>query len=269
MVEAAWVAVEHHPHGRTPCERLANRIGKQKAIVAVARKLRVAIGHVLSEQEADSNAHLEAVARKRMTGIAHTGTTPGKKRDRLLLLYEQLDRRGVSASETPGRDRRTETTPLPNGQPPGRLEAGSDTRCPSVAPVAGSAVVPRVRGQIEGLFTVWNQQGGWDGSSSHLPERMSCDVLAPRPGVLIEHGMRIVRCGPDPYRALVKAANALRSPMAVRRPALAGAWDLREAVGRLPNAVGALMLLPPLFFGLTVPIAAPASHLDPGCRLET
>src|SRR5258708_4720050 len=42
MVEAAWVAVEHHPHWKAQFERLAARIGKQKAIVAVARKLLVA-----------------------------------------------------------------------------------------------------------------------------------------------------------------------------------------------------------------------------------
>ncbi len=96
MVETAWVAVEHHPHWKAQFERLGNRIGKQKAIVAIARKLLVTIWHVLTEQEADSNAHVEAVARKLMNWIAHTGTTLGKKRDRLLLLYEQLDRLGLS-----------------------------------------------------------------------------------------------------------------------------------------------------------------------------
>lgn len=96
MVEAAWVAVEHHPHWKAQFERLGTRIGKQKAIVAIARKLLVTIWHVLTEQEADINAHVEAVARKLMNWIAHTGTTSGKKRDRLLLLYEQLDRLGLS-----------------------------------------------------------------------------------------------------------------------------------------------------------------------------
>jgi transposase len=47
MVEAAWVAVEHHPHWKAQFERLAARIGKQKAIVAIARKLLVVIWHVL------------------------------------------------------------------------------------------------------------------------------------------------------------------------------------------------------------------------------
>jgi transposase len=96
MVEAAWVAVEHHPHWKVQFERLSARIGKQKAIVAIARKLLVTIWHVLSQQEADSNAQIEAVTRKLMNWIAHTGATPGKKRDRLLLLYKHLDQLGLS-----------------------------------------------------------------------------------------------------------------------------------------------------------------------------
>lgn len=43
MVEAAWVAVEHHPHWKAQFERLTRRIGKQKAIVAIARKLLVTV----------------------------------------------------------------------------------------------------------------------------------------------------------------------------------------------------------------------------------
>jgi transposase len=96
MVEAAWVAVEHHPHWKAQFERLASRIGKQKAIVAVARKLLVAIWHVLGQQEADSHAQVEAVTRKLLNWISHAGATPGKKRDRLLLLYQYLDQLGLS-----------------------------------------------------------------------------------------------------------------------------------------------------------------------------
>jgi transposase len=96
MVEAAWVAVEHHPHWKAQFERLAARIGKQKAIVAVARKLLVTIWHVLSQQEADCHAQIEAVTRKLLNWISHAGATPGKKRDRLLLLYQYLDQLGLS-----------------------------------------------------------------------------------------------------------------------------------------------------------------------------
>ena len=53
MVEAAWVAVEHHPHWKGEFERLSVRIGKPKAIVAIARKLLVAVWHVLSRRCAD------------------------------------------------------------------------------------------------------------------------------------------------------------------------------------------------------------------------
>lgn len=96
MVEAAWVAVEHHPHWKSQFERLAARIGKQKAIVAIARKLLVVIWHVLSQQEADCHAQVEAVTRKLLHWISQTGTTPGKRRDRLLLLYGYLDQLGLS-----------------------------------------------------------------------------------------------------------------------------------------------------------------------------
>jgi transposase len=96
MVEAAWVAVEHHPHWKAQFERLSRRLGKQKAIVAIARKLLVAIWHVLSQQEADCHAQIEAVTRKLLHWISYTGTTPGKKRNRLLLLSHYLDQLGLS-----------------------------------------------------------------------------------------------------------------------------------------------------------------------------
>ncbi|WP_236601453.1 IS110 family transposase [Ktedonobacter sp. SOSP1-52] len=61
LVEAAWMAVEHHSHWKEQFERLAHRIGKQKAIVAIARKLLVAIWHILSHEQADRHADRQAV----------------------------------------------------------------------------------------------------------------------------------------------------------------------------------------------------------------
>ena len=43
LVEAAWIAVEYHAHWKGLFERLSARIGKHKAIVAIARKLLVAV----------------------------------------------------------------------------------------------------------------------------------------------------------------------------------------------------------------------------------
>jgi transposase len=64
MIEAAWTAVRHHPHWKTQFEALAVRAGRQKAIVAIARKLLVVVWHVLTEHAADRHADPHAVARK-------------------------------------------------------------------------------------------------------------------------------------------------------------------------------------------------------------
>jgi len=64
MVEAAWVAVRSHPYWKAMFERLADRLGRPKAIVAIARKLLVVVWHVLAEQVADREAQPERVAGK-------------------------------------------------------------------------------------------------------------------------------------------------------------------------------------------------------------
>lgn len=100
-------------------------------------------------------------------------------------------------------------------------------------------VLLRLRWQIELLFKLWKQQGVWDGSSSSLPERIGCEVLAKLLGFLIQHWMLIVSCWHNPHRSLVKAAKAFRSQIALLSTALAGDWDLREAVERMLKVVGA------------------------------
>jgi len=64
MVEAAWVAVATHPHWKAQFARLEPRIGTQKAIVAIARKLLVVVWHVLTNQEVDRHGEEQAIARK-------------------------------------------------------------------------------------------------------------------------------------------------------------------------------------------------------------
>ncbi len=53
MVTAANHEVEHHPHWKKVFARLEPHLGRSKAIVAIARKLLVAVWHVLSQQAAD------------------------------------------------------------------------------------------------------------------------------------------------------------------------------------------------------------------------
>ena len=62
MVNAANHAVEHHPHWKKEFERLEPHLGRSKAIVAIARKLLVAVWHVLNEQGADRFADPGKVA---------------------------------------------------------------------------------------------------------------------------------------------------------------------------------------------------------------
>jgi hypothetical protein len=74
LVEAAWVALERHPHWKAVFQRLAARIGKRKAIGAVARKLLVVLWPVLSKQVVDLHAEDLAVARKLFLWSSTKGT---------------------------------------------------------------------------------------------------------------------------------------------------------------------------------------------------
>ena|SRR6266540_1016049 len=66
LVEAAQTAVRSHPYWQRAFARLERRIGEQKAIVALARKLLVVIWHMLHSQSADRRADAERVAFKLM-----------------------------------------------------------------------------------------------------------------------------------------------------------------------------------------------------------
>lgn len=66
MVEAAQAAAMTHPHWKTELARLTPRLLRNKAIVAIARKLLVTVWHVLSEGAPDRFAQPEIVARKLM-----------------------------------------------------------------------------------------------------------------------------------------------------------------------------------------------------------
>jgi transposase len=64
MVEAAHTACRVHPHWKAELARLEPRLGHNKAIVVVARKLLVTVWHVLNRRCADRFAEPELVARK-------------------------------------------------------------------------------------------------------------------------------------------------------------------------------------------------------------
>jgi transposase len=84
LVEAAWVAVQTHPHWKAAFARLEGRVGRNKAIVAIARKLLVVIWHVLTARAADRQARPDKVALKMLTWAwkigaeQRGGLTPGQ-----------------------------------------------------------------------------------------------------------------------------------------------------------------------------------------------
>ncbi len=64
MVEAAQVAANTHPHWKAELARLEPRLGRNKAIVAIARKLLICTWHVLTNTTAYRHSDADRLARK-------------------------------------------------------------------------------------------------------------------------------------------------------------------------------------------------------------
>jgi transposase len=64
LTEAAQVAANSHPHWKAELARLQPRLGRNKAIVAIARKLLVAVWYILAQHKTDRFTQPEAVAQK-------------------------------------------------------------------------------------------------------------------------------------------------------------------------------------------------------------
>ena len=83
------------PIGKGNTSERATRIGKHKAIVAIARKLLVAVWHVLTRERADIHADVQAIARKLLRWTGRCGTTRGLRRSQVALLRRSLDQLGL------------------------------------------------------------------------------------------------------------------------------------------------------------------------------
>lgn len=122
MVEAAHTACRTHPHWQAELARLEPRLGKNKTIVAVARKLLVAVWHVLTTGCADRYADPALVARKLLHHAERLGKTNRPAgHTRAAYVREQLDRLGIGA-ELPAIQRGQRTIVLP----PSRLSLLED-----------------------------------------------------------------------------------------------------------------------------------------------
>jgi transposase len=95
MVEASWMAVEHSAYWHQKFDALATRIGRQKAIAAIARKLLVVVWHVLTVHQADRHGNVEATARKFMTWGTQQRTARRAGLSRSAFVRKQLDHWGI------------------------------------------------------------------------------------------------------------------------------------------------------------------------------
>ncbi len=62
MVDAANAAVRHHPFWKKEFERLEFRLGRSRAVVAIARKLLITVWHVLTQQVIDRHGDARSIA---------------------------------------------------------------------------------------------------------------------------------------------------------------------------------------------------------------
>jgi transposase len=98
IVEAAHTASRTHPHWKAELARLEPRLGYNKAIVAIARKLLVAVWHVLSKECADRYAQPQQVARKLLAHSERLGKANRPAgQTRAAYVRQQLDRLGLGA----------------------------------------------------------------------------------------------------------------------------------------------------------------------------
>jgi len=92
MVEAAQVAARHHPHWKAEFKRLEPRLGRNKTMVAIARKLLVAIWHILSKGEADRYADPRRVANYYYSLAYRLGVANLPQKNVRSFIRSQLDR---------------------------------------------------------------------------------------------------------------------------------------------------------------------------------
>jgi transposase len=101
MIEVAHTAARTHPYWQARLARLEPRLGRNKAIVAIARKLLVAVWHVLTNECPDRFADPERVARKLLKHahrLGHSRRTQGQTAPQYV--RHQLDRLGLGAELT-------------------------------------------------------------------------------------------------------------------------------------------------------------------------
>jgi transposase len=126
MVTAANNAVQHHVHWKKEMARLELRLGRSKAIVAIARKLLVAVWQVLRKVQADRFADPQDVARSLFAHAYKLGVKNlPNGQSALAFTRAQMDRLEI------GKDlKEISWGSQPHRLPPSKLPLEKSERCP-------------------------------------------------------------------------------------------------------------------------------------------
>jgi hypothetical protein len=100
LVEAAHVAAHSHPHWKAELARLQPRLGYNKAIVAIARKLLITVWHVLAHQVADRLAEPERGSKKMLHIAYEVGKANRAGKSAAQFARERMDALGLGSELT-------------------------------------------------------------------------------------------------------------------------------------------------------------------------
>jgi transposase len=100
LVEAAHVVANSHPHWKAELARLQPRLGYNRAIVAIARKLLITVWHVLARKVADRFAEEEKVAKKMLRFAYEVGKANRAGKSAAQFARERMDTLGLGSELT-------------------------------------------------------------------------------------------------------------------------------------------------------------------------
>lgn len=95
MIEAAWVVIQFNDYWKARFEAIAERRGRARAIVAIARMLLVFVWHVLTTGEADRHADPDAIARSLADWARQYRVARLLGLSRTAFIRRELDRLGI------------------------------------------------------------------------------------------------------------------------------------------------------------------------------
>jgi hypothetical protein len=94
------VAANSHPHWKAELARLEPRLGYNKAIVAIARKLLITVWHVLALKGVDRFAEEEKISKKMLHFAYEVGKANRAGKSAAQFARERMDRLGLGSELT-------------------------------------------------------------------------------------------------------------------------------------------------------------------------